>query len=144
MSPTPPRWLLNAGRWAPKRWTIVIGQRTADGKKRQKRDIGPQTPSETPDEGLLVGEPIAGKAKVMIAFNANPQLAVAMAPFKEKIGETKMKEFSTYRTAHLRMATGYLLQKMGGKKSDSAGPKTQLERVVEGNMRAMRGRGRTW
>ena len=100
--------------------------------------------SETPDEGLLVGEPIAGKAKVMIAFNANPQLAVAMAPFKEKIGETKMKEFSTYQTAHLRMATGYLLQKMGGKKSDSAGPKTQLERVVEGNMRAMRGRGSTW
>ena len=100
--------------------------------------------SETQDEGLLLAEPIVGKAKVMIAFNANPQLAVAMAPHKDTIGAEKMKEFSLYQTAHLRMATGYLLQTIGGKKSDSAGPKTQLERVVEGNMRAMRGRGRTW
>ena len=100
--------------------------------------------NESQEEGLLIAEPNAGRAKIMIAFNANPQLAVAMAPHKDTIGDVKMKEFGLYQTAHLRMATGYLLQTIGGKKSDSAGPKTHLERVVEGNMRTMRGRGRTW
>ena len=100
--------------------------------------------NESQEEGLLIAEPSAGRAKVMISFNANPQLAVAMAQHKDKVGDVKMKEFCRYQTADLRMATGYLLQTIGGKKSDSAGPKTHLERVVEGNMRAMRGRGRTW
>ena len=40
------------------------------------------------------------------------------------------------------MATGYLLHKFGGKKGDAMGPKTQLERVVEDNMRKLRGRSR--
>ena len=54
----------------------------------------------------------------------------------------KMKELGAYQTANLRMATGFLLNKFGGKEGDAMGPKTQLERVVEDNMRKLRGRSR--
>ena len=94
------------------------------------------------DEGLVREEPIAGQAKVTMAFNSNAQLQVALTPIKEKIDKEKLREFGAYQTANLRMAMGYLLYKFGGKQGDSMGPKTQLERVVEGNMRKLRGRNR--
>ena len=94
------------------------------------------------DEGLVMEEPIAGQAKVMMAFNSNPLLQVALTPIKEKITKEKLKELGAYQTTSLRMATGYLLHKFGGKKGDATGPKTQLERVVEDNMRKLRGRNR--
>ena len=94
------------------------------------------------DEGLVREEPIAGQAKVTMAFNSNAQLQVALTPIKDNIDKEKMREFGAYQTANLRMAMGYLLYKFGGKKGDSMGPKTQLERVVEGNMRKLRGRNR--
>ena len=94
------------------------------------------------DEGLVREEPIAGQAKVMMAFNSNPLLQVALTPLKENITKEKLKELGAYQTTSLRMATGYLLHKFGGKKGDATGPKTQLERVVEDNMRKLRGRSR--
>ena len=96
------------------------------------------------DEGLVTEEPIAGQAKVTMTFNHNPLLQVALTPLKENISKEKMKEFGSYQTAHLRMATGYLMHKFGGKKSDATGPQTQLERVVEGNMRKLQGRNRPY
>ena len=94
------------------------------------------------DEGLITEEPIGGQAKVIIAFNHNPLLQVALAPLKDKIPEQKMKDFGAYQTSTLRMALGLLLHKIGGKKSDATGPKTQLERTVEANMRKLQGRAR--
>ena len=93
------------------------------------------------DEGLMMDEPL-GQVKVWMSFNSNPLLQVALTPLKDQIPKEKMKEFGAYQTAHLRMATGYLLHKFGGKKGDATGPKTQLERVVEDNMRKLRGRSR--
>ena len=52
----------------------------------------------------------------------------------------KLKDFGAYQTVDLRLAIGYLMHKFGGKKGDAAGPKTQLERVVEADMKKMRGR----
>ena len=92
------------------------------------------------DEGLRKEEPIGGQAKVTIAYNHNPLLQTAMTPLKDKIHEDKMKEFGTYQTSPLRMAIGHLLYKIGGKKSDATGPKTQLERTVEYNMQRLQGR----
>ena len=88
----------------------------------------------------MTDEPTGGQAKVRIAFNHNPLMQVALLPHKNKIEEEKWKQFAGFQTAHLRQATGYLLNKMGGKKGDAAGPKTQLERVVEGSMRKLQGR----
>ena len=95
------------------------------------------------DEGLLIGSPSAGQAKAAICFNANPQLQVALWQHKDAIGEDKWKEFGTYSAGNPRMATGILLMKFGGTKSDAKGPKTQMERVVEGNLRKMNSRS-TW
>ena len=92
------------------------------------------------DEGLRAEEPIGGQAKVTIAFNHNPLLQTAMTPIREKIPEQKMKDFGAYQTSTLRMAIGHLLYKIGGKKSDATGPKTQLERTVESNMKRLQGR----
>ena len=90
----------------------------------------------------MAEEPIAGQAKVMIAFNAAPLMQVALAPLKDKITKERLREFGGFQTTNLRMATGFLLHKFGGKKGDATGPKTQLERVVEDNMRKLRGRNR--
>ena len=92
------------------------------------------------DEGLRTEEHIGGQAKVTIAFNHNPLLQTAMTPIREKIPEQKMKDFGAYQTSTLRMAIGHLLYKIGGKKSDATGPKTQLERTVERNMKRLQGR----
>ena len=94
------------------------------------------------DEGLMTDEPTGGQAKVKIAFNHNPLMQVALLPHKSEIDDEKWEQFGAYQTAHLRQATGFLLHKTGGKKGDAAGPKTQLERVVEGSMRRMQTRSR--
>ena len=90
----------------------------------------------------MTDEPTGGQAKVRIAFNHNPLMQVALIPLKDKIDEQKMKQFAAFQTANLRQATGYLLHKIGGKKSDATGPKTQLERAVESNMRKLQSRYR--
>ena len=92
------------------------------------------------EEGLMIEEPTGGQAKMTIAFNHNPLMQVALLPHKTKIEEEKWKQFAGFQTANLRQATGYILHKMRGKKGDAAGPKTQLERAVEGNMRKLQGR----
>ena len=92
------------------------------------------------DEGLRAEERVGGQTKVSIAFNHNPLLPTAMTPIKDKIPEQKMNDFGAYQTGTLRMAMGLLLHKIGGKKSDAAGPKTQLERTVEVNLKRLQGR----
>ena len=92
------------------------------------------------DEGLRMEEPIGGQAKVTIAFNHNPLLLTALTPIKDKIPAEKLKDFGAYQTSNLRMAVGTLLYKIGGTKSDAAGPKTQLERTVESNLRWLQGK----
>ena len=76
-----------------------------------------------------------------MTINATPQMQVALYPVKEKLDKEKLKDFGAYQTVDLRLAIGCLMHKFGGKKGDAAGPKTQLERVVEGNMKKLRGRG---
>ena len=92
------------------------------------------------DEGLKAEERVGGQTKVSIAFNHNPLLQTVLTPLRDKIPEEKMKDFGAYQTSTLRMAIGLLMYKIGGKKSDAAGPKTQLERTVESNMRRLQGR----
>ena len=89
-------------------------------------------------------EPIAGMVKIEIAFNHHPLLHVALAPIKEKMSQQKLKELETYSTQDLRRATGYLLVKFGAKKGTASGPKTHLERVVEGSLRKIQSRTRRW
>ena len=100
--------------------------------------------NEKKEEGLMSDGPIAGMAKIEIAFNPQPMLHVALAPIKEKIPVPKLKEFETYNTQDLRRATGYLLVKFGAKKSNASGPKTQLERAVEGNLKKLQSKTRRW
>ena len=98
--------------------------------------------TEKKEEGLMSDEPISGMAKIEIAFNHNPLLHVALAPIKEKMSPQKLTELETYSTQDLRRATGYLLVKFGAKKGNASGPKTHLERAVEGNLRKIQSRTR--
>ena len=87
------------------------------------------------DEGLQMDDSDAPQAKVTMSINPTPQMQVALAPHKQDISADQMKEFGVFQTGHLRMAIGVLMLKFGAKKSTSSGPKTQLERVVETNLR---------
>ena len=89
------------------------------------------------DEGLLMDGSDAPQAKITMSINPTPQMQVALAKHKQDISKEQMKEFGGYQTGHFRMAIGVLMQKFGATKSTSSGPKTQLERVVETNLRHM-------
>ena len=92
------------------------------------------------EEGLMRDDHVGGQAKVTMSINTHPQMQVALSQIKDKVDKDKMKDFGAYQTVDLRMAIGFLMYQFGGKKGDAAGPKTQLERVVEANMRKIKGR----
>ena len=96
-----------------------------------------ETYTGNPEEGLVKEHPTAGQAKITIAFNATPMLQVALEQYKDTMGKEKWAELATYSPGNLRMATSFIIQKFGGKRSSAAGPRTQLERTVEADLKAL-------
>ena len=75
--------------------------------------------------------------KLVFSINPMPNLALAL---KDKADEPTIQRLVTFQPTLLKAAIEYGLKEAGGQKSISSGPKTELERACERNLKQLQRR----
>eukprot|EP00959_Pyramimonas_sp_CCMP1952_P166655 3483143-Pyramimonas_sp.AAC.1 len=75
-----------------------------------------------------------------LVFSVNPMPNLAMVMKDTKAEEATIQKLAQFQPALLKAAIEHGLQEANGKKSNSSGPKTELERTCERNLRQLQRR----